>query len=298
MRAIFISDTHVGAEAAGSFQVMPIRPRAFWDLLPRLEALAAELLPDVLIHGGDVAHHGHAGELADVMQALGRLAPKVVVALGNHDMVDDTAEAWRTLHPPAGPVLNVAWASPNGEAEVIGLATHWIVDAREQAAWRPGVIPVPVLTSAQRDWLEGVLSGDSGRPAIVVMHHPPTGIAPPDLGGLLARSRENADAARALEGAVEAFGRFSRETSAIFDRHERVRLVLSGHVHFGSAFHTGRGPFRGAVATGPGGRVHIVQPAFGESPHLVRIIDVQGGRIRSRVLALADDTPDVDILPR
>lgn len=188
-----ISDTHIMRDG----QLMSGRV----DTAPHLERAVAHLLvldprPDVVLATGDLVDAGSAAEYARLRAILAPLPMPVYVIPGNHDAREPLRAAFADHLPAAGFLHYVIEGHP---LRLIALDT-----LVPQA-------PHGELCDARLDWLEARL-GESDRPTILFMHHPPfaCGIVEFDRIALIG------GAARLAE---------------IVRRHPQIERVLCGHVH-------------------------------------------------------------------
>jgi Icc protein len=155
--------------------------------------------PDALLLTGDLVDGGSAEEYAYLRELLAPLLMPVYMIPGNHD----GREALRSVFadaawmPRSGPIH---YAIDDHPVRIIALDSHV-----------PGE-PHGELDDAQLAWLEARLAEDTGKPTVVMVHHPPfvTGI-------------EFMDTIRLMRGADEL--------GAIVERHPQVERLLCGHVH-------------------------------------------------------------------
>ncbi len=203
-----ISDLHVGATWAP------------FDPLARLRASVTAIRhlpdrPEAILVSGDIADHGSADEYAVAAAELGALGIPVHVAAGNHD---DRAALREYFSLPGNGAEPIDYAAQAGPLEVL------VLDSTVDGADRGD------LEAGQLDWLEASLAAAPGRPAALLMHHPPTRTGVPAL-----------DAIGLAGPARLALGR-------IVARHSRVRAILCGHLHR-------------AITTSLGGRAVLTAPS-------------------------------------
>jgi len=154
--------------------------------------------PNLVVITGDLVDTPLLEEYEHLLRLLAPLELPFAVVPGNHD-----SRAWLRQAFPAQPyarkegALDLAFAVE--ELEVIMLDSSV-----------PGA-DYGELGAQTLQWLDATLARDPQRPALIFLHHPPfvTGIAHMD--------RQN------LHNA-EAFG-------TVLQRHARVRVVATGHVH-------------------------------------------------------------------
>lgn len=191
-----ITDMHVseaGRVFAGKVDTRAALERCIAHLL------ALDPTPDAVLVSGDLVETGSASEYAFVAEHLHRLPCPVLAVPGNHDSRAPMAAALPGISATIeGGTLCIA--RELGDLRLIGLDT---------------IIPNDVhgeLCAARLEWLEGQLSNDRARPALIFMHHPPfeTGMPIMDAIGL----RDGRD-----------------EFAAILKRNPQVQAVVCGHAH-------------------------------------------------------------------
>lgn len=189
-----LTDFHVTLEGRTAG---PVDTRtAFARLMDRTAALVPR--PDFLLISGDLAETGADGEYAFVAEGLATLGAPFAVVPGNHDLRAPLRRAFP--HATGGETGHLAFARDVGDIRIIGLDT--LVEGASHG----------VLGPDQIHWLRAELDEVGGRPALLVLHHPPfhTGIPAMDAIGLRSGRRE-------LE--EELRGR------------SNILAVLCGHVH-------------------------------------------------------------------
>jgi 3',5'-cyclic-AMP phosphodiesterase len=192
-----ISDSHIeapGRLAYGTFDSAASLARV-------VDALnASDPQPDLVLHTGDVVHHGEAAQYPPARAILGRLKAPVFAIPGNHDSREGFAtafasEAWL---PKEGPYLQ--YTLEDWPVRLICLDT---------------VVPVQpygTLCPERLAWLEAQLSAQPTRPTVIACHHPPIAT------GLTGSTKIGLD-----EGGAEL--------AAILSRHVQVQRVICGHAH-------------------------------------------------------------------
>jgi 3',5'-cyclic AMP phosphodiesterase CpdA len=180
-----VSDTHFGNDS----QDPAPRTAAVMDHL-----LAMDPRPDVLVVSGDVADHGLPREYDAARAWLDRWDGPLAVCLGNHDVRSDFVDG-----------LGIEARSVVEAAGVRFVMLDSLVDAVDGERIDHGE-----LGQTQLAWLDARLA-DDGRPAYVVLHHPPTTI-----------SLELMDPIRLRDGDA---------LSAVLARHRHVVATLVGHAH-------------------------------------------------------------------
>jgi 3',5'-cyclic-AMP phosphodiesterase len=154
--------------------------------------------PDLLLVTGDLVDAGKPEEYVHLRSLLASLPMPVYVIPGNHDARDALREAFAPYRylPADGFLQYVIDQSP---LRLIALDTL-----------TPGA-PHGELCAQRLDWLEARL-GESDKPTILFMHHPPF-----DCG------MTEFDNARLNVGA--------ERLAAIVQKHPHVERILCGHVH-------------------------------------------------------------------
>jgi 3',5'-cyclic AMP phosphodiesterase CpdA len=198
-----VTDTHFGHDGGQAAD----RTRRVLD-----EILRMDPRPDVLVHSGDVADHGYAGEYAEAVQVLSAWEGPMVICPGNHDVRAAYVDAF----------LDGPLSGPDGRANrahtvngVRFLMLDSLVDEVDGERQDPGYLGPETLA-----WLDRELGADLS-PTFVVLHHPPV-----ELGISLMdpiKLTDSADLCRLLEW------------------HPHVRAVLTGHAHtMGTSTFAGR----------------------------------------------------------
>jgi 3',5'-cyclic AMP phosphodiesterase CpdA len=154
--------------------------------------------PDLVLVTGDLVDAGMAEEYAHLGDLLAPLAMPVYLIPGNHDLRDPLRQAFAGhRYLPAGDF--VQYVVEVGPLRLIALDTL-----------TPGA-PHGELCDRRLDWLEARL-GESDRPTILFMHHPPF-----ECGlKVFDDTRLNVGAER---------------LAAIVRLHPNVERILCGHVH-------------------------------------------------------------------
>lgn len=160
--------------------------------------LALDPRPDVVLATGDLTHRGKPEEYALLRELLAPLPMPLYVVPGNHDSRD----MLRAAFPEQEGLLDsefVQYAVDEYPVRLIALDT-----------WEPNVVHGE-LCDARLDWLQRKL-GESNRPAILFMHHPPfpCGLAGMDRVGLKRGAERLAQLVRA---------------------NPQIERILCGHVH-------------------------------------------------------------------
>jgi 3',5'-cyclic AMP phosphodiesterase CpdA len=190
-----ISDMHVKAE--GELLYQRIDTAGYLErAVAHINALDPE--PDIVIATGDLVDGGKPEEYACLKRLLSPLAMPVYLIPGNHDARDPLREAFaeHAYLPRTGFLHYTIETLP---LRLIALDS--LVPGKTAGA----------LCAARLDWLQARL-GESERPTLIFVHHPPfdCGIAPFDGERLHEGSERLADLVR---------------------RHPNVERVICGHVH-------------------------------------------------------------------
>lgn len=192
-----ISDSHIEAPGVltyGSFDAAASLARV-------VEAVnECDPQPDLVIHTGDLVHHGESAQYPPAREILGRLKAPVCAIPGNHDSREGFAAAFagEPWLPTEGPFLH--YTLEDGPVRLVCLDT--VV---------PGQ-PWGTLCPERLAWLEAQLGAEPERPTVIACHHPP--IATGLTGS--AKVWQNAD--------KPAF-------AAILSRHAQVQRIICGHAH-------------------------------------------------------------------
>ena len=159
---------------------------------------AFEPAPDFVVISGDLADTPIGEEYDYLKRLLAPLKLPFAGIPGNHD----GRELMRSAFPDA------AYAFPSGALNQkieVGELDLLLLDS--SVPGKPhGVLEEPTL-----QWLDATLASSPHRPALVFLHHPPF------IAGIWHMDRQNLLNASELE--------------AIIQRHKRVRIVATGHIH-------------------------------------------------------------------
>lgn len=191
-----ITDPHIKAPGKLAYRHV--------DTAAMLQRCVAEVLrldpqPDLVVLTGDLVDVGRAEEYAYLKTLLAPLRQPLVVVPGNHDERGAMRDAFAGEgYLPASGFLQFA-IDDAGPLRIVGLDTVVPNEGRGE------------LCAERLAWLDETLARQSGRPTLLLMHHPPfvTGIGHMDAIGLSGR---------------EAF-------AEIVGRHSQIELVLCGHLH-------------------------------------------------------------------
>jgi hypothetical protein len=189
----------------------------------------------------------------------------VFIVSGNHDVMDSDTRASFT-HAARG-LSNFHLQERSHKLRDVDLVlvnNYYLAgDGSAVPLWQHDVFPVPAMPDEQAESLDVILAADKNRPAIVLVHCPTD-----DLPGF------QTDPDPFL---VNGTHRYRDTMHKILDKHARVRAMLCGHVHFNSTRRYGNR------------RIHQTLASFIEYPFQVRVIEIEGGSITSRMIALAMD---------
>jgi 3',5'-cyclic AMP phosphodiesterase CpdA len=195
LRIAQISDLHIkppGALAYGRVDTA----RALERCVAALNAFEPE--PDFVVISGDLADTPNMEEYDYLKRLLGPLRWPFAGIPGNHD----SRELMRAAFPNAPYAF--ATGALNQKVEV-GSLDLLLLDSSV-----PGK-PHGLLERATLEWLEAELAASEDRAALLFLHHPPF------IAGIWHMDRQN------LHNADEL--------AAIVQRHKRVRIVATGHIH-------------------------------------------------------------------
>lgn len=154
--------------------------------------------PDIVVFTGDLVDHGEADEYARLRDLLACLEMPVFLLPGNHDAREPLREVFHgDGYRPAEGYLQ--YTVEDFPLRLVALDT--LMEGKHHGT----------LCAERLDWLDRALAARPGRPAVIIMHHPPfaTGITYMDHYGL-----ENA------AGLAE-----------VVARHPQVERILCGHLH-------------------------------------------------------------------
>jgi Icc protein len=154
--------------------------------------------PDFVVISGDLADAPSVEEYNHLKSLLAPLKLRFAGIPGNHD----SREMMRGAFPDAG------YAFPSGPLNQkieVGELDLLLLDSSV-----PGK-PHGELDAPTMRWFESTLASSSGRPALVFLHHPPF------VTGIWHMDRQNLHNAAVL--------------AEIVQRHPRVQLIATGHVH-------------------------------------------------------------------
>lgn len=243
MRIAQITDTHLTLD-------VPSRTGDLARCVAQINAL--DPLPDLVIHSGDVSHHGLPGEYGvarDIMEQL--KAPWFVMA-GNKDKRAAMIEAFSQRGIPRSDFPFVQYAVDQSGWRVVCLDT---VSEKSNKG--------DLCADRLRD-LESMLAAAVDRPTVVFMHHPTFEVST----------------------IPEPFQFESRESAEAFEeilaRHPQVRGIYCGHVHRPYKAALGRIPAVVMTAVALDLRKGKPEPVTEKTPlyllHEFESVDVAGAR--------------------
>lgn len=246
-RIVQLTDLHLTAAPGGRSW----RADVWGNLRRALDHVRSKLgTVDLLVLTGDLANQRRPETYARLRESVAEWHDRLLVLPGNHDHREMLRDAFRDRLLAGSATLN--FVARLGGFRLLGLDTlrPWRVHGR--------------LGEEQLAWLGRELER-SEMPALLFMHHPPIRVGTWWLDKDLLRDHERLRAL-ALRG--------------------RVRALFSGHVHQES-----HGRFGGAdVWTTPSTAYqfppHALVPGSERTPPALRVIDVDGERIDTRVIRL------------
>ena len=266
MKLVHFSDTHVQLTPASEkqFAVEPLWPGDVRELFVRLSEVTADA--DALIFSGDATHGGSedaARHFFDLLAVASHGKP-VFMVMGNHDVTHPAfTDNFRRAVEPFPNVRLTPGVHRLGELDLLLVDNDYVSPAGSAVPyWRGDCFPVPVLTPKKAAALDTLLGTQSSRPATVVVHCP-THVGPPVL----------INSGHALIDKMQAY---QESVNAVLDKHQRVRRVLSGHVHFN------------CTRSFAHGRLHQSLASFVEHPYAVRILEGSADELRSRIVSLCE----------
>jgi Icc protein len=190
-----ISDLHIKAQGSLAYGRV--------DTAKALEGCIAALnefnpAPDFVVISGDLADTPTAEEYQYLRRLLAPLKLPFAGIPGNHD----SRELMRAALPSAAYAFA---AGPLNQQIEVGGVDLLLLDSSV-----PGK-PHGTLDASTLQWLDAALASSSDRPALVFLHHPPF------KSGIWHMDRQNLLNAGQL--------------APVIQRHPRVRLIATGHVH-------------------------------------------------------------------
>jgi 3',5'-cyclic AMP phosphodiesterase CpdA len=265
MKLIQFTDFHLRLTPAPQTQ---FHMQPFWagdsrELFLRLGKLAGQA--DALLFTGDAAHGGGAEEIAVFFDLLAEAAAgkPVFIVAGNHDAVH--AQWTDYFQRGIDKYPNIRFHDGNyplGELDILLANNHYLHrDGTSARSWPEGFFPVPVLNPVEAQKLDDQLALQPHRPALLMIHCP-THALPATLSDY-------------GPGVIPGMDLYRKTLHAVLDKHPRVRLVLSGHVHLN------------ATRIYEHNRLHQSLASISEYPFQVRMIDLTSSGFQTRLLALA-----------
>jgi Icc protein len=220
-----ISDTHIGfAKAANPDPVATLR-----ETVAKIRALP--VLPDFLVHTGDISHLAKPEQFDLAQQVLGEIGLPIHFVPGEHDLVDG--------NDPRPYIARFApEAKGNGWYSFDVKGVHFVALVNVVQLGSKGM---GTLGADQLAWLKEDLAGHSSSTPIVVLSHFPLWALYPDWGW----GTDDAAAALAL------LGRFGSVTALNGHVHQ-VQRKLEGHMSFHAARSTAYPQPAPGVGPGPG----------------------------------------------
>jgi hypothetical protein len=271
MKLLHFTDSHLQLvpTPASQFHVQPFWMGGNGDarvLFERLGLLARKV--DAVVFTGDATHGGGKPEAAKFFDLLAMAAAgkPVFMLLGNHDVVHpEWEENFCGQAQRHGNIILKDGIYPLGDVDLLLMQAGYVTaDNRVETGWDANVFPVPGVSDEWIASLDAALSENTIRPVIAATHCPSHFLPPSALGF----------APYVGTGMDE----YQKRVNALFDKHPRVRCLLSGHIHFNSA----------KVAAN--GRVHQSLASFAEYPCQVRIVEMTAAKVESRLINLAAES--------
>lgn len=197
MILVQITDTHIEAPddlAYGQF-----------DTAQNLRGAVAAInrmdpAPDLVLHTGDMAHHGSSERYRYFHEIVADLKPPLFAVPGNHDARAPFREAFKDTNwmPAEGTFLHHVI----DDYTVRVVCCDSVLEGRVQGGF----------CNERLSWLDDQLSREPDKPTIVALHHPP-------FGSGMTGSTSN--------GLVEGGAAFAK----ILRGHDQVVRVIAGHAH-------------------------------------------------------------------
>lgn len=195
MRIVQITDTHIAADGPGASARADDLARVIDDI-NRLRPL-----PDAVIHTGDIAHRGRAGDYARAAKLLAQLEAPLHTVAGNRDDRGRLAVA-------LGGTIGALTAPPYLQYAVEGHRVRLVALDTKSADSNRGTI-----CDDRFALLDRLLGSEKKRPAVVFMHHPPFDVP----GSKYPFQFETRATVKRLDGMLRG--------------HRQVVAVLCGHAH-------------------------------------------------------------------
>lgn len=203
LRFIHLTDTHIGP--AAGFELYGKRP---FPILRKAigEINALDFQIDFVLHTGDITDDGSAAAYELYREAIDELRYPIHHVAGNHDNGELLQSIVMDIDQP---VTRLDYAFDAGGVRFVVLDSRGPDD------------PCGLIEPAQLDWLRAQCM-PAGPPMVIAVHHalvpldtPWLDAPPPDWGGNRHMFTDNAAEVRA----------------ALAPARDRIRAVLSGHVH-------------------------------------------------------------------
>ncbi len=201
-----ISDTHIALDTSDAEQ----RIRDFELTVADINAL--DPAPDVIVHTGDIVHHGRQDEYAEAVAILAKARAPVYVLAGNKDNRANLRAAFAAGGYLAPGADFIDYAIEDYPVRLIAVDTLSSVSNRGDFC--------PERASRLID----LIDTETTKPIAVFAHHPPFEVAV----GPAPLNFETPEMMARLRRALQHSG--------------RVVAVFSGHVHRGTAGHVGSIP--------------------------------------------------------
>ncbi len=265
-----ITDSHIEAAGVLTYGIFD----AAASLAKVVEAINARCpQPDLVIHTGDLVHHGAPEQFGPARAILERLKAPYVAIPGNHDGREGFAAAF----------ADSAWLPKGGEF------LHYVVDGYPvRLVCLDTVIPGATggaLCADRLSWLERQLEAAPDKPTVVACHHPPF------ASGLTGVTRV---------GLAEGGGAFA----AILAKSPQVVRLICGHEHRPIAAMFGGRPawvgpatgFQFAALNGPERVLAVTREPPGYSLHLLLDDPISGVQMVSHFVPVGDFGDPIELL--
>lgn len=190
-----ISDLHIKLPRQKAYGIVDTAS-ALQKCITHLNAFRPR--PDIVVISGDLVDTGTPAEYDHLLSLLAPLDLPFIAIPGNHD----AREPMRSSFP------DQPYAQAHGAMNIVTEAGDLDLVLLDSSV--PGA-PHGWLDDDTLAWLDDTLAGQTKRPALLFLHHPPFNI------GIWHMDRQNLHNANAL--------------SKVLRCHPRVRLVAAGHVH-------------------------------------------------------------------
>jgi 3',5'-cyclic AMP phosphodiesterase CpdA len=196
MLIVQITDSHIERPGVASYGRNDTRA-ALTRALDAVKKIAPR--PDLILHTGDITHHGDAQAYREVRAAIDATGIPHAALTGNHDETDALRDGYAgaAWMPPPGPFLH--YVLEDLPVRIVCLDTTIPKE------------PGGTMCAARLDWLAAQLAAGGARPTLIAMHHPAFRIG-----------RTVSDA--------RPFGNADK-FSKLLSGYPNVSLVIAGHVH-------------------------------------------------------------------